>query len=197
MQSSKSSLTALVWLGWSRLLTHHRPVRWGWRGSLRCRTVYWWLLSGSKMWPPWHRGGCWLRNTRSLAGYPGPFYTPSRSLQSPVAGWEEKGHWANAETDLFGSNQCFIGILSYSNKKKMMISDTIGLPRTQRDPSWAALRPAPAELRQTPGRSSYRLQPPALACGMPSQSFWLLGAAPIKTWWHSRKDGYRSSFWNH
>ena len=93
-------------------------------------------------------------------------------VQSPL--------WAEKKVKVFSSKDLGV-ISSQSTQMMMMMDDYICLPRTLTGPSWAALQPAPAELQQTPGQSLYRLQPPAHACGMPSQSFWQLGAAPIKT----------------
>lgn len=66
------------------MLTHHRPVQWGWKGNLHCHTACLWLLCGWVMLPLSHHGGPWLRNKRSRAGFPGPSCRRSHSPQSPV-----------------------------------------------------------------------------------------------------------------
>lgn len=66
------------------MLTHHRPVQWGWRGSLHCRTACLWLLCGWVTLPLSHHGGPWLRSKRSRAGFPGPSCRRSHSPQLPA-----------------------------------------------------------------------------------------------------------------
>lgn len=161
------------------MLTHHRPVQWGWRGSLRCRTACLWQLCGWAPLPLSRRGGPWLRNKRSQAGSPGPSCRHFRSPQSPVQKIKNEKKLTVIQTNILTSHSW--GEPLRFNGVAMLVcfnDNHMFSPLTRKDPFWAAPQPTPVELPQRPEQSWFRRQPPAPACVRPSLASLLLGAAP-------------------